>query len=90
MAVDVGNVCFLAFFLVLVILYGLFTEYATPAEVSRYAFFQDVHMIIFIGFGFLMTPLPRRRGAHGAVGHTGLRLLHDRLLGARQVGDVET
>ena len=68
MAVDVGNVCFLAFFLVLVILYGLFTEYATPAEVSRYAFFQDVHVMIFIGFGFLMTFL--HKSGFTAVSHS--------------------
>eukprot|EP00450_Noctiluca_scintillans_P013592 CAMPEP_0194491752 /NCGR_PEP_ID=MMETSP0253-20130528/10526_1 /TAXON_ID=2966 /ORGANISM="Noctiluca scintillans" /LENGTH=435 /DNA_ID=CAMNT_0039332525 /DNA_START=255 /DNA_END=1562 /DNA_ORIENTATION=+ len=70
MAFAVANVCFLAFFGVLVILYGLFTEYATPAEVSRYAFFQDVHVMIFIGFGFLMTFL--HKSGFTAVSHSYL------------------
>lgn len=56
-----------------------YTEYQHPSHASwtggspansspyYYAFFQDVHVMIFIGFGFLMTFL--KKYSHGAVGY---------------------
>ena len=48
-----------------IILYGLFTDYSQELSANQngvsntinqyYPFFQDVHVMIFIGFGFLMT-----------------------------------
>merc|ERR1719162_2642958 len=72
----------LAFELIIVILYGAFVDYAPSVdaqndaanqnspdhgEVPRYyGFYQDVHVMIFIGFGFLMTFLSKY--GFGAVG----------------------
>jgi ammonium transporter Rh len=56
--------------IIIIVLYGLFTDYGqlgnpkdansntqeSASHVTKYyAFFQDVHVMIFIGFGFLMT-----------------------------------
>jgi ammonium transporter Rh len=47
---------FLAFTAVMILLFGVFTKYDAPApRQGRYLFFQDVHVMIFIGFGFLMS-----------------------------------
>ena len=66
--------------LISVLLYGLFTDYGEEAvgttagsQTSNtidkyYPFFQDVHVMIFIGFGFLMTFL--KRYCHSALGYT--------------------
>ena len=63
-----------------IICYGLFTDYGKEAvgttagsQTSNtidkyYPFFQDVHVMIFIGFGFLMTFL--KRYSHSALGFT--------------------
>lgn len=62
-----------------VLLYGLFTDYGNEAVGTLsggqsntiekyYPFFQDVHVMIFIGFGFLMTFL--KRYSHSALGYT--------------------
>nr|XP_056712814.1 ammonium transporter Rh type A [Euleptes europaea] len=50
--------------IVVIVLFGVFVRY-TPEDESRvadlylYPFFQDVHVMIFIGFGFLMTFLKK-------------------------------
>ena len=57
-------------------LYGFCTDYSpemTNQEITTtidhyYPFFQDVHVMIFIGFGFLMTFL--KRYSHSALGYT--------------------
>ena len=62
--------CLLLFFLQLlsIVLFGLFTDYSSEVsgieDVKKdntindyYPFFQDVHVMIFIGFGFLMSYL---------------------------------
>ena len=66
--------------LVSIVLYGLFTDYGieavgnTPGSQTSntidkyYPFFQDVHVMIFIGFGFLMTYL--KKYCHSALGYT--------------------
>ena len=66
--------------LISVVLYGLCTDYGQEAvgttagsQTSNtidkyYPFFQDVHVMIFIGFGFLMTFL--KRYSHSALGYT--------------------
>lgn len=63
-----------------IVLYGLFTDYGIEAvgdspgsQTSNtinkyYPFFQDVHVMIFIGFGFLMTYL--KKYSHSALGYT--------------------
>ncbi|XP_072188585.1 ammonium transporter Rh type A [Excalfactoria chinensis] len=43
---------------VFIVLFGLFVEYDAD-DISLYPFFKDVHMMIFIGFGFLMTFLKK-------------------------------
>uniref|UniRef100_A0A7S1M0R2 Ammonium transporter AmtB-like domain-containing protein n=1 Tax=Alexandrium catenella TaxID=2925 RepID=A0A7S1M0R2_ALECA len=54
--------------IVAMICYGLFTDYGFKAEGlgSYYPMFQDVHVMIFIGFGFLMTFM--RRYGYSSVG----------------------
>ena len=53
-----------------IILFGLFTDYSDQANggsieeksntiANYYPFFQDVHVMIFVGFGFLMTYLQK-------------------------------
>jgi ammonium transporter Rh len=66
----------MTFELLIVIFYGAFVDYAptvdaqndgTSGEVPRYyGLYQDVHVMIFIGFGFLMTFLSKY--GFGAVG----------------------
>ena len=62
-----------------ILCYGLFTDYGQEAVGNTagstnsntidkyYPFFQDVHVMIFIGFGFLMTFL--RKYSHSSLGY---------------------
>jgi hypothetical protein len=63
---------------ILIVLFGIFVEYgdtvgsletdtAAPME-EVYPMFQDVHVMIFVGFGLLMTFL--RKYMYGAIGFT--------------------
>ena len=66
---------------VMIILFGVFGEYGpnaaptsnitmeAPLEGLRYSMFQDVHVMIFVGFGFLMTFLSKY--GFSAVGDGG-------------------
>ncbi|NXN80409.1 RHAG protein, partial [Bombycilla garrulus] len=52
----------LALFLevIVIVLYGIFVNYDTSSATgSLYPHFQDVHVMIFVGFGFLMTFLKK-------------------------------
>eukprot|EP01083_Nonionella_stella_P033600 91947_1 len=64
-----------AFELMMILFYGFFTTYGNStgnddaefASVSQYyTFFQDVHVIIFVGFGFLMVFL--RKHGYSSIG----------------------
>nr|XP_002189979.4 ammonium transporter Rh type A [Taeniopygia guttata] len=51
----------LALFLevIVIVLYGIFVDYDPDPSSSLYPHFQDVHVMIFVGFGFLMTFLKK-------------------------------
>lgn len=61
--------CALGLQLLMIVLFAIFTEYSSDASSSGdaghgsmgmlYPWFQDVHVMIFIGFGFLMTFLKK-------------------------------
>jgi len=77
---DTSFLCTLAFLELIIVLYYVFnTELNGVAEtqslermsldtIHLYAMFQNIHVMIFIGFGFLMTFL--KKNAFGAVAHT--------------------
>ncbi|NWU92897.1 RHAG protein, partial [Upupa epops] len=44
---------------IIIVLFGIFVEYKSGNQRTIYAVFQDVHVMIFIGFGFLMTFLKK-------------------------------
>ncbi|KAF1512580.1 Ammonium transporter Rh type A, partial [Eudyptula albosignata] len=52
---------------IIIVLFGIFVEYdSSDASQILYPFFQDVHVMIFVGFGFLMTFL--KKYAFSSVG----------------------
>jgi ammonium transporter Rh len=62
---------YLAFQSAMIVLYALFCDYSKPdgdvvENSKRYPMFQDVHVMIFVGFGFLMTFL--RKYGYSSVG----------------------
>ncbi|KFV19132.1 Ammonium transporter Rh type A, partial [Tauraco erythrolophus] len=44
---------------IIIVLFGIFVDYDTSGSLALYPFFQDVHVGIFVGFGFLMTFLKK-------------------------------
>ncbi|XP_051470572.1 ammonium transporter Rh type A [Apus apus] len=45
---------------IIIVLFGIFVEYnESVTSANLYPFFQDVHVMIFVGFGFLMTFLKK-------------------------------
>ncbi|NWX60506.1 RHAG protein, partial [Promerops cafer] len=44
---------------IVIVLYGIFVDYDTYSSTKLYPYFQDVHVMIFVGFGFLMTFLKK-------------------------------
>ncbi|XP_041888723.1 ammonium transporter Rh type A [Corvus kubaryi] len=45
---------------IIIVLFGIFVDYDTaPLHEHLYPYFQDVHVMIFVGFGFLMTFLKK-------------------------------
>ncbi|NXI16261.1 RHAG protein, partial [Irena cyanogastra] len=44
---------------IVIVLYGIFVDYDTNSATNLYPHFQDVHVMIFVGFGFLMTFLKK-------------------------------
>ena len=82
---DVDNsrffaVALFAFQILMIIFYGIFVKYDATVDAkvtdtnvpiqSIYPLFQDVNVMIFVGFGFLMTFL--RKYSYSAVGLTFL------------------
>ncbi|XP_068039328.1 ammonium transporter Rh type A [Anomalospiza imberbis] len=44
---------------IVIVLYGIFVDYDPDPSARLYPHFQDVHVMIFVGFGFLMTFLKK-------------------------------
>ncbi|XP_054147734.1 ammonium transporter Rh type A [Melozone crissalis] len=44
---------------IVIILFGIFVDYGSDHSRALYPHFQDVHVMIFVGFGFLMTFLKK-------------------------------
>jgi len=65
-------IIFLLIQILLIVFYSLFTTYESPKQGSDvplyYGFLMDVHMMIFVGFGFLMVFL--RKYGYSAAGFT--------------------
>ena len=59
------------FTIIMIVLFGTCTKYALPAATQgRYFYFTDIHVMIFVGFGFLMSFL--HRGGFTATSHAFL------------------
>ncbi|NWT69478.1 RHAG protein, partial [Prunella himalayana] len=44
---------------IVIVLFGIFVDYDPDPSMNLYPHFQDVHVMIFVGFGFLMTFLKK-------------------------------
>ncbi|NXR88757.1 RHAG protein, partial [Hypocryptadius cinnamomeus] len=44
---------------IVIVLFGIFVDYDSDPSKELYPYFQDVHVMIFVGFGFLMTFLKK-------------------------------
>nr|XP_005490432.1 ammonium transporter Rh type A [Zonotrichia albicollis] len=44
---------------IVIVLFGIFVDYDSDTSKGLYPHFQDVHVMIFVGFGFLMTFLKK-------------------------------
>uniref|UniRef100_A0A8C9NJZ9 Ammonium transporter Rh type A n=1 Tax=Serinus canaria TaxID=9135 RepID=A0A8C9NJZ9_SERCA len=44
---------------IVIVLFGIFVDYDSNLSANLYPHFQDVHVMIFVGFGFLMTFLKK-------------------------------
>ncbi|NWS07896.1 RHAG protein, partial [Motacilla alba] len=44
---------------IVIVLFGIFVDYDSNSSTNLYPHFQDVHVMIFVGFGFLMTFLKK-------------------------------
>ncbi|NWT98006.1 RHAG protein, partial [Urocynchramus pylzowi] len=44
---------------IVIVLFGIFVDYDPDPSTTLYPHFQDVHVMIFVGFGFLMTFLKK-------------------------------
>ncbi|NWI75050.1 RHAG protein, partial [Dryoscopus gambensis] len=56
---------------IIIVLYGIFVDYSPQSSATNlYPHFQDVHVMIFVGFGFLMTFL--KKYGFSSVGFTML------------------
>nr|CAH7728972.1 unnamed protein product [Callosobruchus chinensis] len=51
-----------------VVLFAAFGRYGDEYDATKYPLFQDIHVMIFVGFGFLMSFL--RRYGFSALGFT--------------------
>lgn len=55
----------------IVLLFALVTRYGTtPAGVSNYEYFQDIHVMVAVGFGFVLAYL--YKNAYTTIGHSFL------------------
>jgi ammonium transporter Rh len=61
---------FVLFECVILMLYALFSKYNKTVDIKKYPYYQDLHVMIFIGFGFIMTFL--RKNGYSSVGFTFL------------------
>eukprot|EP00331_Platyophrya_macrostoma_P002553 CAMPEP_0176420410 /NCGR_PEP_ID=MMETSP0127-20121128/8591_1 /TAXON_ID=938130 /ORGANISM="Platyophrya macrostoma, Strain WH" /LENGTH=301 /DNA_ID=CAMNT_0017801003 /DNA_START=50 /DNA_END=952 /DNA_ORIENTATION=+ len=60
------NACIVVWFITILV-FGYFSEYSTSVATGDYSMFQNVHVMIFIGFGFLMAFMAKN--SFTAVGH---------------------
>lgn len=71
MSSNVSTTLYLAFLCALIVVFGFCTKYNEDgAMIARYAQYQDVHVMIFVGFGFLMCFL--HKCGFTATGHAFL------------------
>ncbi|CAH2009114.1 unnamed protein product [Acanthoscelides obtectus] len=64
------NVCWVLIVLqaLLVVLFAVYVRYEDNYDAMKYPLFQDIHVMLFVGFGFLMSFL--KRYGFSSVGFT--------------------